>query len=166
MFTQQISDTSALPIMLLGVGHIVVGLLLFVLLLLRKLSKWSGGIPTVTLLLGGTLLIALSWTFYTLHVSVDDRNLTVGFGLLSQNEQIPLENIGSCQVTSYDWHDYGYGVHLMRPKGKMYNVIGDGGIATDLRLKDEPYLRLLFSSPDPKAVCDALKEQRPQIKEA
>ena len=157
--------------MLLGVGHIVVGLLLLGLLLWRK-SDWERrrvigvGILTATLVLAGTVPIALGWTFSTLHVSVDDRNLTVGFGLLSQNEQIPLENIESCQVTSYDWHDYGYGVHLMRPKGKMYNVIGDGGIATDLRLQDEPYKRLLFSSPDPKAVCDALKEQRPQIKEA
>ena len=103
--------------------------------------------------------------FHTLHVSVDGSALEVGFHSLSK-EQIPLENITSCQATSYDWHDYGYGVHLERPKGKMYNVSGDEGIAVDLRLNNEPYKRLLFSSADPKAVCDALKEQNPDIKEA
>lgn len=156
-------------LVLLGVAHIVVGLLLLGLLLWRK-SDWERrrvigvGILTATLVLAGTVPIALGWTFSTLHVSVDDRNLTVGFGIPFK-EQIPLENIRSCQVTSYDWQDYGYGVHLKRPKGKMYNVQGDGGIATDLRLQDESYKRLLFSSPDPKAVCDALKEQRSEIKE-
>ena len=172
MFTQEISDTGVvsggLEIFLALEGAFIVAIGLLVVLALfkwRRSARPETGVGALSLVLAGALLIASGLAFHTLHVSVDGSALEVGFHSLSK-EQIPLENITSCQATSYDWHDYGYGVHLERPKGKMYNVSGDEGIAVDLRLNNEPYKRLLFSSADPKAVCDALKEQNPDIKEA
>lgn len=172
MFTQEISDTSgALPAVFLGGLGVV--LVVIGLLLVLALFKWGRrallvvGIIAPILLLGGAILLfaASSWSFDTLYISVDDRALEVGFRS-PYKEQIPLQNITQCEATSYDWHDYRglAGVHTSQ-KGKLYNVEGDGGIATDLTLQNEPNKHLLFSSPDPQAVCDALQERRPAIKE-
>ncbi len=167
MFTQEISDTSraSTAILIGGVVLVVIGLLLVL-----ALFKWGRSIllpvvliAPILLLVGATLVVAAGWTFNTLYISVDDRALEVAFRS-PYDEQVPLQNIAQCQATNYDWRDYGglAGVHTSQ-KGKLYNVQGDVGMATDLTVNDEPYKHLLFSSPDPKAVCDALKAQRPAI---
>lgn len=167
MFTQEITErgflSAAIP--LLGLVLVVIALLLVL-----ALFKWGRRIlPAVVLgapilIVVGAILIAASWSFHTLHISVDDSALEVGFyGPLGVKKRIPLQNITRCRATTYDWRDYGgIGAHASE-KGQLFNVQGDGGIATELTLKNEAHEHLLFSSPDPQAVCDTLQEQRPAI---
>ncbi len=102
--------------------------------------------------------------FRRLRIVVDETVMTVGFGPF--RERLPLVRIAACDATTYRWWEYGgWGIRHryspLRPWGraKLYNVLGDGGLAVRVALDDGR--RVLFSSRDPAAVCRALRARRP-----
>jgi hypothetical protein len=105
------------------------------------------------------LLVAIACTFTTLRITVDDQVLTVGFGPF--RERVPLARIVACSPTTYRWFEWGgWGIRFGW-RAKLYNVPGDRGIAVQVTLDDGR--RVLFSSPDPAALCRAVRERRPEI---
>lgn len=121
---------------------------------LRKLLLISAGV-TVAASLG------FVWLFSSLRISVNERALTVGFGPF--RETITLERVASCGTTTYRWVDWGgFGIRY-RSQGKLYNVPGDRGVAVQVNLDDGR--QILFSSPDPIAVCRALRKRLPGLTE-
>jgi hypothetical protein len=122
------------------------------------------GHPERTLLLTvagitAIFLTGITWTFTTLRVTIDEHALTVGFGPF--RERVPLERVTACRPTTYRWWDWGgWGIRLGW-RAKLYNVPGDGGVAVELTFDDGR--RLLFSSSDPAAVCQVLRDRRPEI---
>jgi hypothetical protein len=123
----------------------------------RELRKLPLLIVAVTT---GAVLLVL-WIFGTLRISVNQQVLTVGFGPF--RERISLDRVAACGVTTYRWMDWGgFGIRVGR-RGKLYNVPGDRGIAVQVDLKDGQ--KILFSSPDPSAVCHALRQRNPEITE-
>jgi hypothetical protein len=88
--------------------------------------------------------------------------LTVGF-ISPFKEHISLDRVEACEATTYNWIAWGgFGIRFRR-RAKLYNVPGDRGRAVQVRLTDGK--QLLFSSPDPAAVCRALRERNPNIVE-
>ncbi|HYO30076.1 MAG TPA: hypothetical protein VER37_05790, partial [Thermomicrobiales bacterium] len=75
-----------------------------------------------------------------LRIVVDEATLTVGFGPF--RERLPLVRIATCDATTYRWWEYGgWGIRrysLRRPwrRAKLYNVLGDGGLAVRVALDD------------------------------
>jgi hypothetical protein len=103
--------------------------------------------------------VAITWIFLTLRITVDERTLIVGFGPF--RERVPLERVAACGPATYRWLEWGgFGIRLGW-RGKLYNVPGDRGIAVQVNLTDGR--RLLFSSPDPAAVCQAMRARRMEI---
>ncbi len=161
MFTQEIRWSP-------GAVWAVGGLLLFVMaaVLAPALVRPPGDRETAIVLVCGVAITALSgclvWTFTTLRVTVDDQALTVGFGPI--RERLPLERIVECGPVTYHWYEWGgWGIRLGW-RAKLYNVPGDRGTAVQVVLDDGR--RVLFSSPNPEAVCQALRERRPEIRAA
>jgi hypothetical protein len=102
-----------------------------------------------TLLYAGLVMI-----FSTVRVVIDEQTLTVGFGPF--RERVPLSRVTACSPTTYRWWDWGgWGIRLGW-RAKLYNVPGDRGVAVEVTLDDGR--RLLFSSTDPAAVCQAIRE--------
>jgi hypothetical protein len=159
MFTQEMRWSP-------GAMWAVGGLLLFVMaaLLAPALVRPPDDRETALALVLGVAITTLSgglvWTFTTLRVTVDDQALTVGFGPF--RERLPLERIVECGPTTYRWYEWGgWGIRLGW-RAKLYNVPGDRGVAVQVVLDDGR--RVLFSSPDPEAVCQVLRERRPGIR--
>jgi hypothetical protein len=110
-----------------------------------------------TLFYAGLLMV-----FSTVRVVIDEQALTVGFGPF--RERVPLSRVTACSPTTYRWWDWGgWGIRLRWP-AKLYNVPGDRGVAVVVTLDDGR--RLLFSSTDPAAVCQAIRERHPEFREA
>jgi hypothetical protein len=121
---------------------------------LRKLLLIIAGVTVATSL-------GFIWLFSTLRISVNESALTVGFGPF--RETITLERVAACGTTTYRWVNWGgFGVRY-RAQRKLYNVPGDRGVAVQVNLDDGR--QILFSSPDPIAVCRALRERRPGLTE-
>jgi hypothetical protein len=159
MFTQKISwsRTAWWPLVVLLL--VVIALVLAPAFLTterglrNQLVAITGVIIVVSLLVVGL--------FSTLRISIDEHTLTVGFGPI--RERIPLERVAACGTATYRWIEWGgFGIRL-RPRGKLYNVPGDGGVAVQVNLHNGR--RILFSSPDPTAVCRALRERNSDIVE-
>jgi hypothetical protein len=120
-------------------------------------GRSSPGRELAALVIAG-LYVLMIRTFTTLRITVDESTLTVGYGRL--RERVPLTRIVACRPTTYRWYEWGgWGIRLGW-RARLYNVPGDRGVAVELRLEDGS--RLLFSSPDPFAVCQALRERRPE----
>jgi hypothetical protein len=119
---------------------------------------------TVLLLLIAALttvfFAGLTAIFTTLRITIDQHTLTVGFGPFC--DRVPLEAITACEPTTYRWIEWGgWGIRCGWRR-KLYHVPGDRGRAVQLTLSDGR--RLLFSSPDPTAVCRALWEHHPVVR--
>jgi hypothetical protein len=105
-------------------------------------------------------VLGLMVVFMTLRIEIATDTLTVGFGPFK--DRVPLERIVRCGTTSYNWRDWGgFGIRYSGD-GKLYNVMGDHGQAVELVMSGGK--RLLFSSPDPPAVCRALHERMPHLR--
>jgi hypothetical protein len=150
MFTQEVEESSQLSMgFALGVGVIVLGsAALMPLPQLRKISLLVG----LT-----TILVLIMWTmrqFRVVRIQVDERELRVGFSWVT--ESIPLDQVQACEPYTYrplEWGGYGFRVG---PQGKMYNVMGDHGVAVRVTTKDGRMIH--FSARDPQAVCRAVSE--------
>lgn len=123
-----------------------------------------GGSETVLLLAVATLtsllFVAVAAVFTTLRVTIDSRTLTVGFGPF--RERVSLEQITACEAITYRWMEWGgWGIRCGW-RAKLYNVPGDRGRAVQLTLANGRCL--LFSSPDPTAVCRALWDHHPVVR--
>ena len=127
------------------------------------LAAPEGAILAILPLLGVVALVmGIAVAFRRLRIVVDEAALTVGFGPF--RERLPLARIVACEATTYRWLEYGgWGIrsHLRQPRrgATLYNVLGDGGRAVQVTLDDGR--RVLFSSRDPAAVCQALRARRP-----
>jgi hypothetical protein len=107
-------------------------------------------------------VIGVLWIFRTLRICVDEQTLIVGFGPFK--EHVPLDRVVACGSTTYRWIAWGgFGIRGRR-RAKLYNVPGDQGRAVEVRLDDGK--QVLFSSPDPAAVCRALHERNSHIVES
>ncbi len=108
------------------------------------------------------VLLALGYAFRALELTIDNRELTVGFPIY--HARVPLDQIVTCRPIRYRWWEFGgYGIRWGR-RGKMLNVGGDGGRAVELRRSGRG--ALLFSSRDPAAVCAAIHARRPDVASA
>ena len=129
-----------------------------ILVAVRTASPHAGrqGALIAALVFDGVVVVALVGFFGTLRIAVDAAALTVGFGPF--RERIEREQITACRPTTYRWAEWGgWGIRFKRNE-KMYNVMGDGGVAVEVTL--DSGRRVLFSSRDPAAVCAALDSAR------
>jgi hypothetical protein len=159
MFTQEIRWSrpalGALACLYLWVLAVIVGPALFL-----PPHRDAAGLLLVIAALTSVLFAAISAIFTTLRVTIDRHTLTVGFGPF--RERVPLEKITACEATTYRWTDWGgWGIRC-GGRARLYNVPGDRGRAVQLTLSDGR--RLLFSSPDPTAVCRALWDHHPEVR--
>ena len=105
------------------------------------------------------IFFAVAYAFRALPITIDDRDLTVGFPIY--RDRVPLDQIVACRPIRYRWWEFGgYGIRWGR-RGKMLNVGGVGGRAVELRRSGRG--TLLFSSRDPEAVCAAIRARRPDV---
>ena len=135
-----------------------------VLIALTVLGSGFGAFP---LLIVGVILVGVAVAFRQLRIVVDDTTLSVGFGPF--RERLPLTRIVACAPTTYRWLEYGgwgirYNIRHLRRRATLYNVMGDRGRAVEVVLDDGR--RVLFSSGDPAAVCQAIRAHRPEISAA
>lgn len=108
------------------------------------------------------IFLAIAYAFRSLNITVDDRELTVGFPIY--RERVPLDQVIACRRTAYRWWEFGgYGIRWGR-RGKMLNIGGDGGRAVEITRAGRG--TLLFSSRDPDAVCAAIRARRPDLTSA
>lgn len=160
MFTQEIRWKGVAFWPLVG---ILLGLT--AVFLIPLLLTAGGGLWKLRLLVPGfitVVVIGVLWIFRTLRICVDEQTLIVGFGPFK--EHVPLDRVVACGSTTYRWIAWGgFGIRGRR-RAKLYNVPGDQGRAVEVRLDDGK--QLLFSSPDPAAVCRALRERNPHTVES
>ena len=141
----------------------LVGLFVALAALSVLFERRRGSGKLLTLIAGGTSTasVLILWLFRTLHIVVSNDTLMMGFGPF--REQIPVGHIVRCSTTTYRWAQWGgFGIRSGQ-LGKLYNVPGDRALAVEIDLADGR--RIFFSSPDPAAVCRALRERRPEIAE-
>ena len=133
-----------------------------VILVLALVAVQTSGSRTPGLVTAGAiavLMLAFGYAFRALAISIDDRQLTVGFPVYRR--RVPLDEVVACRPIRYRWWEYGgYGIRRGRG-GTMLNVGGDGGRAVEIaRCGQGP---LQFSSRDPEAVCAAIRARRPDL---
>jgi len=134
--------------------------LVLVLVLLPASGERAAGLAIVGVMAVGFLAVA--YAFHALQITLDDQQLTVGFPIY--RERVPLDQIIACRPIRYRWWEFGgYGIRWGR-RGKMLNVVGDGGRAVELRRRGRG--TLLFSSRSPEAVCAAIHARRPDVASA
>lgn len=154
MFTQDVQERyAASTLITLVVAALTVTPLLFL--------PMQGALRLVTIAGSVTffvLLYVFTRPFRTVHIELNDRALSIGFGTMFR-EQVPLPEIVSCEPYRYrplaDWGGWGY---RLSSAGVMFNVFGDGGRA--VRIKRRNGSALHFSSSDPEAVCRAIDAAR------
>jgi hypothetical protein len=133
--------------------------ILVVVLIALAGPEARGADSLVTLGIMSAILGAIAYAFRALRITIDDRQLTVGFPIW--RDRVPLDQITACRPVRYRWWEFGgYGIRWGR-RGKMYNVGGDGGRAVDLQRRGRG--PLLFSSRNPGLVCAAIRARRPDI---
>ena len=150
MFTQVVhEDQSGATSIVLVVAVLVLGVVL--------LTPSPQELKVLTIAVATLIFLALLFFVRQLRavrVQVDDQTLRVGFAWLV--ERVAIMDVQSCEPYTYqpmEWGGYGF---RLGPKGKMYNVLGDHGVAVRVITKDGR--RIHFSSSDPQAVCKAIGE--------
>jgi hypothetical protein len=159
LFTQEIRWKGIAFWTLVG---ILIGLI--AIFLIPPLFTTDRDSSKLTQLIPGSItavVIGVLWIFRTLRISIDEHTLTVGFSPFK--EHVSLNRVVACGTTTYNWIAWGgFGIRFRR-QAKLYNVPGDEGRAVRVRINDGK--QLLFSSPDPAAVCRALRERNSNIVE-
>ncbi len=129
------------------------GTIVVLMLPVVRVARRPGGIG---ILIGTAIVVAVLGVFLeiftTLRIRIDAESLTVGFGPFQ--ERVPRRSIVECAPSTYRWQEWGGIGFRLRREGRLYNVVGDGGLCVRLRLANGQLL--LFSSSDPRAVCRAL----------
>lgn len=106
---------------------------------------------------GIALIVAIGAAFRTLLVRVDRSGVRLSFGPIART--VALDRIERVEATTYRaLREFGgWGIRLGR-RGWIWNVLGDGGRAVELTLKEgRP---LLLSARDPAALVAAIEEAR------
>ena len=150
MFTQDVHEAQSGAI---GVVLVVAVVTLGVILLAPTPQE----LKVLTIAVATLVFVALIFFVRQLRavrVRIDDRTLRVGFAWMV--ERVAIMDIQSCEPYTYhvqEWGGYGF---RLGPHGRMYNVLGDRGVAVRVITKDGR--RIHFSSSDPQAVCRAIGE--------
>ena len=90
--------------------------------------------------------------FYALTVTIDERAITLSFGIGLVRRKIALADVSSCEIATCRWY-YGYGIHYT-PQGKLYNI--SGKLAVRLALRSGK--AILVGTDEPDALCRALRQ--------
>jgi hypothetical protein len=150
MFTQEVHEAAGGPTSaVLVVAVVVLGVILLVPS--PQMAKVATLAATTMIFV---LVLFMMRQFRAVRVQVDGTHLRVGFAWMV--ERVAIADIQACEPYTYqpmEWGGYGY---RLGPKGVMFNVLGDHGVAVRVTTKDGR--RLHFSSPDPQAVCRAIGE--------
>lgn len=120
----------------------------------RETGSW---LVPASVAAGIGLIAVLGACFARLQVRVDGREVRVSFGPIART--VPLEAIVSVEATTYSpLREFGgWGIRLGR-RGWMWNVMGDGGKAVALTLREGR--ALLCSSREPEALVAAIEAAR------
>jgi len=82
--------------------------------------------------------------FATLTVVVDDRTVSLSFGLGSLRREVVLADVNAARKVRDHWYD-GWGVRII-PRGRLYNV---GGLdAVELEMENGRVVRIGTDQPD------------------
>lgn len=150
MYTQEVQEAPGGPTSaVLVVAVVVLGVILLVPS--PQMMKVASLAATTVIFV---LALFLMRQFRAVRVQIDRENLQVGFAWMV--ERVPIADIQTCEPYTYqpmEWGGYGY---RLGPKGVMFNVVGDHGVAVRVTTKDGR--RLHFSASDPHAVCKAVGE--------
>lgn len=123
------------------------------LALTTALPQIRASFTNLTTLILSVVIAALLWPLSILRVTLDSTTLRINLGPLG--EQIAVERIVACQVTTYRWQAWGGFGHYRRKRERLYNVPGDAGVAVELQLNDGQ--RILFSARDPQSTCRIIR---------
>lgn len=108
------------------VGSAVLFLLIFLYLRNRPESfsnmMWSG-----------IVLFAVVVLFFGLKVKIVDSKLSLVYGVGVIRKTINLQNVESCEVSSYGWLS-GFGIRVLR-SGVLYNVSGTKAVTLKMKGK-------------------------------
>jgi hypothetical protein len=124
-------------------------IVLVVALVLAELTLVAFSAPqsTVALALAGALVAVVAVMlalFSTLTVVVDDRTLSLSFGLGALRREVVLADVAAARKVRNHWYA-GWGVRVI-PGGRLYNV---GGLdAVELELDNGRVVRVGTDEPD------------------
>jgi hypothetical protein len=77
-------------------------------------------------LLSGGVLLSVFLLFYGMTTKIDDRKITITFGIGLIRKQIAIDKISQVSITKNPWY-YGRGIRLI-PNGKLYNIQGNKAV--------------------------------------
>jgi hypothetical protein len=133
---------------------IVTSLLVWLVMTIPLMTIPPMTIPPMTMpirLLPVAVIFLALLLFGTLAVAVDERQLSLRFGIGLIRRNIPLADIRSFKAVRNPWY-YGWGVRFNQA-GRLYNVSGLS--AVDLLLNDGKHVRV--GTDEPEALVGALR---------
>jgi hypothetical protein len=129
------------------VAWTLIVLVVAVVLAELTLVAFSAPQSTLALALAGALVAVVAVMlalFSTLTVVVDDRTVSLSFGLGSLRRDVMLADIAVVRKVRNHWYD-GWGVRVI-PRGRLYNV---GGLdAVELEMDNGRVVRVGTDQPD------------------
>lgn len=118
------------------IGYLLITALGAATLMIGYLSTVTNFNPGALLLLG--FMILCLGLFATLTVQVNDRAISIQFGIGMIRKRFFLNDIQAYRVVKNPWY-YGWGIHLI-PGGWIYNV--SGWDAVELQMKNGSKYRI------------------------
>lgn len=106
------------------------------------IAAWTSGLWWIYLL--AILLVLLAWSFSSLTIEVNDRELSSWFGPGVWHKRVPLGDIAGAERTTSSLIE-GWGIHITT-RGMLYNVAGRD--AVEVRLATGRPFRLGTDDPD------------------
>lgn len=99
------------------------------------------------------LLGLIAANFWRMTVTVNSQGLSIGFGYFKK--KIPLNQIVSCEPTSYNWVKYGgWGIHRWGSDGSIaYSAQGKTAVALHT-----PAKKYVITSPNPERLCQIISQ--------
>ncbi len=134
-------------------------------LIILALVGSGGGPPPpaaalVVLVVSPVVLASLALLLRVLQVSVTTTHVHVKYGLWGP--RVPVGDIVRCAAVRYDWKEYGgWGIRRGRDGTTVYNMMGDGGHATEIVRRDGAVeRRILVGTKDADALVAAIERAR------
>ena len=144
------------------VGWTLIVLVVAVVLAELTIVAFSAPQSTLALALAGALVAVVAVMlalFATLTVVVDDRTVSLSFGLGSLRREVMLADVVAVHKVRNHWYA-GWGVRII-PRGRLYNV---GGLdAVELEMDNGRVVRVGTDQPDAllAAISAALTDRHP-----
>jgi hypothetical protein len=124
------------------IGYLIIYIFGTMIILIMTLQALDGYNFVASIVF--VLMVLSLFLFYKLNVSINEKTISIKFGLGLIKKTFRIQDIKSCQITKTPWY-WGWGIRLI-PKGYLYNV--SGFYSVELAMKNGSVNRIGTDEPE------------------